>query len=98
MPSVPRIIRAVPKGAITRPEQPLPVLATIRWHHGVDKDVLAIAIAWTRDAAEIAWEIEVGKGFRTDWIPATDVRRSLDAPAPVNDVPHTRAGRPRARW
>jgi hypothetical protein len=98
MPSVPRIVRAVPKGSITRPEQIRPVVATVRWHHGLDQEVLAIATAWTRDAVEITWEIEVGKGFRSDWIPAGDVRRSMESPAPVDGPPRTRAGSPRSRW
>jgi hypothetical protein len=98
MPSVPRIVRAAPQGAITRPEHGLPVIIRIRWHHGLDQDVLAIATAWTRDAVQVSWEIETGAGFRMDWIPAEDVRRSLDAPVPADAPPHTRAGRPRARW
>jgi hypothetical protein len=99
MPSVPRIVRAVPHGPVTRPEQGLPVLARIRWHHGVEQEVPATATAWTRDGVEISWEVSVGAGLRSDWIPAVDVRRSLAEPiSPVNVPPHTRAGKPRARW
>ena len=99
MPSVPRIVRAVPRGPITRPEQSLPVIAHIRWHHGVEQDMLATATAWTRDAVQVSWEESVGSGLRSDWIPAVDVRRSLTEPAsPVNVPPHTRAGTPKNRW
>jgi hypothetical protein len=98
MTSVPRIVRAVPKGAITRPEQVLPVRVTIHWHHGEDQEVLAIATAWTRDAVQVSWEAEIGKGFQSDWVPVSDVRRSPDAPARADAPPRTRAGRPRNRW
>ena len=99
MPSVPRIVRALPHGPITRPEQGIPVVARLRWHHGVDKDVLATATAWTRDAVEISWEVDPGSGLRSDWVPADGVRRSMDEPpVPVDIPPHTRAGRPKARW
>jgi hypothetical protein len=99
MPSVPRIVRAVPHGPITRPEQGLPVVARIRWHHGVEQEVPATATAWTRDGVEISWEVTIGAGLRSDWIPAADVRRSLTEPiSPVNVPPHTRAGKPKNRW
>lgn len=99
MPSVPRIVRALPHGPITRPEHHLPVVARIRWHHGAEQDVPAIATAWTREAVEISWEVSVGAGLRSDWVPASDVRRSMDDPvSPVDVPPHTRAGKPRARW
>ena len=76
MPAMPRIAPAVPRGPITRPEPPgLPVFATLRWYDGRDTDVPAIAIAWTRDAVEIAWEAP-GLGLRSDWVPAGDVRRT----------------------
>jgi hypothetical protein len=99
MPSVPRIVRAVPHGPVTRPEHHLPVVVRIRWHHGVEQESLAIATAWTKDAVEVSWEVTIGAGMRSDWIPASDVRRSMDEPStPVDDAPHTRAGKPRARW
>jgi hypothetical protein len=99
MSSVPRIVRAVPHGPITRPEHSLPVVVRIRWHHGVEQDALAIATAWTRDAVEVSWEVTVGAGLRSDWVPAADVRRSMTDPVdPVAVPPHTQAGRPRARW
>jgi hypothetical protein len=97
MPSVPRIVRLAPHGAITRPAQGIPVLARIRWHHGEEREIPVIAIAWTRDAVEITWEPGVGD-LRSDWIPADDVRRAGDPPKPVNMPPHTKAGGPRARW
>jgi hypothetical protein len=97
MPSVPRIVRAVPKGPITRPPQGIPVIATIRWHHGVEQDLPATAEAWTSEAVQITWE-EPNLGLQSDWIPARDVRRSGAAANPADVPPHTRAGRPRARW
>jgi hypothetical protein len=99
MPSVPRIVRALPHGPITRPEQGIPVVARLRWHHGVEQDVPATATAWTRDAVEISWEVSVGAGLRSDWIPADGVRRSMEEPtAPLDLPPHTRAGRSKPRW
>jgi hypothetical protein len=75
MTTVPRILRAMPRGGVTRPEIGIPVLALIRWHGGRDVEVPAVAAAWTRDAVEIVWEPVEGAGLRTDWIPADDVRR-----------------------
>jgi hypothetical protein len=98
MPAVPRIDRAVPHGPKNHPEQGIPVIATLHWHHGVDQEVLATAIAWTRNAVEVSWEMEPGEGLRSDWIPAHDVRRLGEAPKPVNLPPRTRAGTPRPRW
>jgi len=99
MPSVPRIVRVAPRGAITRPAQGIPVMARLRWHHGAEEDVPATATAWTRDAVEISWEVEPGTGLRSDWIPAADVRRSASQePARVDVPPHTTAGKPRPRW
>lgn len=81
MPVMPRITRAIARGAITRPEPPgLPVMACVRWHNGRDQDVPAIATAWTRDAVEITWDCP-HLGLRSDWIPAEDVRRTVDPPA-----------------
>jgi hypothetical protein len=97
MPSVPRIVRAIPKGAITRPEVGIPVYARIRWHHGAEPEVPATATAWTREAVEITWEVP-GVGLRADWIPAADVRRPGDSRPEPDDAPHTRAGKPRPRW
>ena len=58
MPSVPRILRAESHGAISRPEQGIPVIAT----------------AWTQTAVEIAWEPAFGdRSLRTDWIRASDL-------------------------
>ncbi len=78
MPDQPRIDRAAAEGRIIRPGQPLPVIATIRWHHGVVQEVPAIAVAWTTQAVEIQWEMERGQGLRTDWVPACDIRRGGD--------------------
>jgi hypothetical protein len=98
MPSVPRIVRAVPKGAITRAEIGIPVYARIRWHHGAEPEVPAVATAWTREAVEITWEVP-GLGLRSDWIPATDVRRSGETRGEVEqEPPRTRAGQKRQRW
>lgn len=99
MPAVPRIRRATPEGAITHSPQGIPVIARIHWHHGVDQDVPATAIGWTREAVEIRWEVEVGEGYRTDWVFARDIRRPGEEPHPdVDEPPHTQAGKPRARW
>jgi len=103
MPSVPRIRRAVPHGSVFRrePGQGLPVVALIRWHHGINRTVPATATAWTREAVEIAWEPEIGAGLRTDWIPASDVTREIDIPNLADDValpPHTVSGEPKQRW
>jgi hypothetical protein len=96
MPVMPRIMRAIPRGAITRPEPPgLPVFAILRWHDGRDTDVPAIATAWTRDAVEIAWEAP-GLGLRSDWIPAADVRRTAVALKPSLRPPDSRGRRMRA--
>jgi hypothetical protein len=96
MPSVPRIVRAAPHGAITRPAQGIPVMARLRWHHGREQEIPVTATGWTRDAVEITWEVEVGE-LRSDWIPASDVRRAGDPIKPVNVPPHTYSGKPRAR-
>jgi hypothetical protein len=99
MPAVPRIRRVAPEGSITRPAEGIPVIARIHWHHGVDQDVNATAVGWTREAVEISWEMEAGEGYRTDWIAAVDVRRQGEPPRPQPEVPpHTRAGKPRGRW
>jgi hypothetical protein len=75
MPSVPRIVRAVPRGPVTRPDRGIPVMARLHWHHGEESDIPALATAWTRDAVEITWELP-GGGLRSDWIPAADVARA----------------------
>jgi hypothetical protein len=96
IPSVPGIVRTAPHGPITRPAQGIPVLARLRWQHGREQEIPVIATGWTRDAVEIIWEVRVGD-LRSDWIPATDVRRANDPLRPVNAPPDTHAGRPRAR-
>jgi hypothetical protein len=51
----PDIVRVIPRGSITTPQVGIPVLATIRWRDGREVDVPATAMAWTRDAVEVAW-------------------------------------------
>jgi hypothetical protein len=99
MTSAPRIRRATPHGAVSRrePGQGLPVVAVIRWQHGINRTVPATATAWTRDAVEISWEPEIGAGLRTDWIPAVDVTREIDLPSPPDDVAVPLKG-PRSPW
>jgi hypothetical protein len=52
----------------------MPVLAALHWLDGLDEDVPAVAVAWTREAVEVVWE-QPPVGLMRDWIPATDVRR-----------------------
>jgi hypothetical protein len=96
--TIPRIVRAVPRGSVTRPGHALPVIASIRWHDGRDTDVPAFANAWTSDAVEITWDAP-GLGLRTDWIPAEDVRRTQE---PRSDqpprLPTSRGRTSRPRW
>jgi hypothetical protein len=82
MPAVPRIVREVPKGNVTRPEQGIEVIARLRWHHGPLQLVLVTAVAWTQNAVEIQWEMDAGDKPRTDWIPADDVWRPGGTPKP----------------
>ena len=103
MPSVPRIRRATPHGSVFRrePGEGLPVVAVIRWHHGINRTVPATATAWTRDAVEITLDPEKLKKMRTDWIPASDVTREIDLPDLADDTalpPHTVSGGPKSRW
>lgn len=88
--SVPRIARALPHGPISRPETGLPVIARLRWASGQDEDVPAIAVAWTQDAVEIHWRHYDEP--RADWIPAADVRRSLEEPVNETRRPPTSRG------
>jgi hypothetical protein len=97
MSSVPRIARAIPHGAITRPEVGLPVVARLHWANGEDIDVVAVAIAWTKDAVEVRWLNH--DESRTDWVPARDVRRSLADPVVDQDQPPSSRGRlKKNRW
>lgn len=97
MSAVPRIARAIPHGSITRPEAGIPVVARLRWANGQDVDVVAVAIAWTREAVEVRWQNR--DEFRTDWIPAGDVRRTMEEPANESIRPPSSRGQPRrARW
>ena len=98
MHAVPRIVRAVPSGPVTRPEHGIPVLASIHWHGGEDMELPAIATAWTREAVEVAWEAPA-LGMRVDWIPAEDVRRSAGAPPAAGPrTPRVRPQAGRPRW
>lgn len=74
MASDPSIERATPRGAVTRPEQGIPVLARIHWlAEARDDHVPAIATAWTRDAVEATWNGP--EGLRSDWLPAGYISR-----------------------
>jgi hypothetical protein len=95
LPSMPRILRVIPRGPVTRPEHPIPVMVCIRWHDGRDTDVPAIATAWTREAVEVSWN-SPAHGMRSDWVPAGDVRRNPHKPpAPPPPSSRGRSGRPR---
>jgi hypothetical protein len=96
VPVIPRIARAIPRGSITQPEHPIPVIACIRWHDGRDTDVPAIATAWTREAVQVSWEAPA-MGMQTDWLPAADIRRSAADPAPPAP-PSSRGRAHRPRW
>jgi hypothetical protein len=97
MPAVPRIARAVPQGEITRPAEGIAVVARLRWAHGRDEDVPAVAVAWTREAVEIRWQSL--DDVRTDWIPAADVRRHLDDPVDDSQRPPSSRGQlKKNRW
>jgi hypothetical protein len=99
MPSVPRILRLAPTGQVTRPPDPIPVIATVRWQTGDAVDIEAHATAWTRDAVQIIWSPD-GDPPRTDWIPAIDVRRHGQAPrtSVAGDEPPRSHSRRRPRW
>jgi len=90
MSAIPRIVRAIPKGTVITPDEPIPVIACLHWLRGsgtlIDEDIHALAIAWTPDAVEIRWAGDEGHTDRTDWIPATHVRRPGEERRP-DDVP-----------
>jgi hypothetical protein len=99
MSSVPRIIRAVPQGPVTRAPSPISVVATLRWSTGEATAVPAEAVAWTRQAVEVCWT-PPGGPTRSDWIPASDVRRvggPTFAPAQSDPAPRN-PNRHRQRW
>ena len=72
MPAVPRIARSLPRGPVTRPNQGIPVTATLHWADGSVTEVIATAVAWTHDSVEIRWTFDGDE--RNDWIAAADVR------------------------
>lgn len=80
MPQVPRIRRSMPSTSATRPQQPIPVVASIPWHSGEPTEVEALAVAWTDQDVEIEWTTPWGDR-RRDWIAAAYVtRRALVDP------------------
>ena len=85
MAMVPRILRSLPHGPISRPGTSVPVIARLRWANGQQTDVSALAVAWTYDSVEIRWEYR-GES-RTDWISATDVRNQPEPPTPEERLP-----------
>lgn len=85
MTMVPRILRSLPHGPISRPGTSVPVTARLRWANGQQTDVSALAVAWTYDSVEIRWEYR-GES-RTDWISATDVRSQPEPPTPEERLP-----------
>ncbi|WP_143447806.1 hypothetical protein [Kineosporia sp. R_H_3] len=98
MPAVPRFRRTEPTGPVTRAPEPIPVLATIRWHAGHATEEQALAVAWTRNAVEVTWTDPWG-AERTDWVEASDVRRPGEPARAVEnpDRPPRSSGR-RPRW
>lgn len=74
MPTVPRIRRSLPTGPVTTAAEPIPVIATIRWHGGQTSEEQALALAWTRTEVEVRWTDPWG-GEHDDWLEAADVRR-----------------------
>ncbi|MFN0283908.1 MAG: hypothetical protein ACKVZ6_18295 [Kineosporiaceae bacterium] len=97
MPAVPRIQRAVPVGPVTTAQDPIPVVATIRWNAGDPSEVPALAVGWTRTAVEVRWADPWG-GEHTDWLDAGDVRRAGEARGARPDrirPPRSRGRRPR---
>jgi len=99
MTSVPRIIRAVPQGRVTRATSPICVVATVRWSTGEVTAMPAEALAWTRHEVEVSWT-PPGGPTRSDWIPAVDVRRAGGPPtlAARPEPPPRNPNRHRQRW
>ena len=89
-----RIVRAIPRGPITKPETPIAVIATIYWHRGEITEMDATALAWSDQAVQVEWRTH--SGLRTDWIPAEHVRRPGQLPVPQQSLP--RGSRKRNRW
>lgn len=58
---------------------PIPVIATLHWEHGVVTQVRALAIAWTSATVQIQWRVDWMT--RTEWIPASDVKRASTPPS-----------------
>lgn len=65
----------MPRGRVVRPEDGIPVIATVRWGAEGAAQVLAHATAWTAEAVEISW-IMPGTGARIDWVPVADISRT----------------------
>ena len=97
VPAVPRTLRTVPTGPITIAPEPIPVIATIRWHGGHTSEEQSHAVAWTRTEVEVRW-IDPWGAEHSDWIDAGDVRRPGEpAREPVNaDRPPRSSGK--RRW
>jgi hypothetical protein len=61
----------------------MPVLATLRFLDGLDLDVPAIAVAWTKEHVQVIWEQPL-VGLSREWIAARDVRRGQAALDRIN--------------
>lgn len=98
MPAVPRFRRTEPNGPVTTAPEPIPVLATIRWHGGHTTEEQAVAIAWTQTEVEVTWTDPWG-AERTDWVEASDVRRPGEPARTAENLerPPRSSGR-RPRW
>lgn len=85
MTSEPDIVSVAPRGPITRPQLPIPVLATLHRSRGDALDVPAAATAWTRDAVEVTWVAAQG-GLSSGWIPAADILRGKPAEERIHSI------------
>jgi hypothetical protein len=70
------IQRTWPKTPITRPNDPVPAVACLRWQDGTDHKepatIEALVMAWSEESAQIYWHHE-GQ-HHIDWISIKDVR------------------------
>jgi hypothetical protein len=72
----PPIGRVEPSGHVTRVEQGLPIVVTIRWDDGQVTEAPGTVYAWTRTEVQVNWHPPAPwPSPRTDWVPAADVRR-----------------------